>query len=166
MEQVLEQGCDFIYLLGREDRGVAAICSDRDAGSEMLVALGGCRELAMAGQRDTEGRECDSRYRKLNSLLELIRTEPDCDPTAELDRLLQVMTENFGKEDDSMAMVGFPRAVEHSLHHQAICLGVANLRYRFCKEQRMNPDELGAICLQWLEHIENDDAAFERFLVP
>jgi len=165
MEQVLEQGGDFLHLLCQEWRGMAIMRGNSDGGLELLASLQGCREPAGAEETDNRASECDSRYRKLNSLLELFRREPDRNLAAELDRLLHVMSDNFGKEDDSMTMVGFPQAMAHSLHHQAICLGVANLRYRFCKEQKVNPDELGAICLQWLEHIEVDDAAFERFLV-
>ncbi|KAA0888379.1 hypothetical protein [Oryzomonas rubra] len=111
---------------------------------------------------------CDSRYRsiidQLDVMIELVHREPGRNLTAELDRLLDVMTNHIGSENSCMEMVGFPQAIQHRLHHQFICINTGELYHRFSKGQEVMPDELTYIRLLWIEHIHIHDRAFEEFL--
>lgn len=112
---------------------------------------------------------CDSRYRsiigQLDAMIELVCREPGRNLVIELDRLLEAMMDHIGSENSYMELVGFPLAVQHSLHHQEICINTAELRHSFSKGQRVLPGELASIRLLWMEHIQVHDQAFEEFLV-
>jgi hemerythrin len=111
---------------------------------------------------------CDSRYRsiigQLDVMIGLVRREPGRNLVLELDRLLEAMMDHIGSENSYMELVGFPQAVQHGLHHHAICINTAELHHRFSKGQSVLPDELAAIRLLWMEHIQVHDRAFEEFL--
>ncbi|GFE59890.1 hypothetical protein AOG2_04780 [Geobacter sp. AOG2] len=125
---------------------------------------------AMADSRQYSGSEssCDSRHRsitsQLNTLIDTVRHRPDCNPTAEAERLLDAMLDHFGYENNCMMQVGFPQAVVHGLRHQAICFNTAKVSHRLRKGQEVAPHEVAFIRLLWLEHIQVHDRAFEEFL--
>ncbi|QEM67038.1 hypothetical protein FO488_01930 [Geobacter sp. FeAm09] len=112
---------------------------------------------------------CDSRYRsiigQLDAMIGLVRREPGRNLVLEVDHLLEAMMDHIGSENSYMELVGFPQAVQHGLHHQTICITTAELRHRFSKGQSVLPDELAAIRLLWMEHIQVHDRAFAEFLV-
>ena len=113
---------------------------------------------------------CDSRYRgivsRLDALLELFHLEPERNLAAEMDVLLEAMSEQFGSENDCMILVGFPQALVHSVRHQAICFEAAKVRYRFSTGRPVSYSDLALLRMLCMQHIESYDANFERFLAP
>ncbi|QEM69772.1 hypothetical protein FO488_17485 [Geobacter sp. FeAm09] len=111
---------------------------------------------------------CDSRYRSiighLDAMIELLRRKPGLDLSHELDRLLDVMLEHIGSENEYMELVGFPQTTRHRLHHQFLWVNAAELSCRFGKGLEVLPEEVAALRLSWLEHIHCHDRAFEEFL--
>lgn len=111
----------------------------------------------------------DSRYRNIISLLDMmiesVRQQPGRKITTELDRLLDIMMEHIGPENNFMALLGYPHEAKHRNHHYYMFEITDNLSRRFTISQNVLLEELFNLRLLWLEHIQSHDRDFEAFLV-
>lgn len=124
--------------------------------------------LAAGPSTDRNDSGCDSRYRsiisELDALIEAWRLLPERARRLSLDRLLRVMGDHIGAENDSMAMVGYPEALLHLVQHHAICVSAAELCHQVSRDRYPVLGELIELRSRWLEHIRVHDRAFEEFL--
>lgn len=111
---------------------------------------------------------CDSRYRniigQLDSMMETVRQQPDCQLTKEIDFLLNYMMHHIGSENRFMELVNYPHAIMHRHHHYNIFEIVDDLKHRLTERQNLLPEELVNIRTLWLTHIQMHDRAFEEYL--
>lgn len=114
-------------------------------------------------------RNYDSRYRniigQLDVLIELVRQQPGRKIVTELDRLLDVMMDHIGPENNFMALVRYPHETKHRNHHYYLFVTTDDLSHRFAVGQNVSLEELTNLRLLWLMHIQLHDQDFEEFLM-
>jgi len=111
---------------------------------------------------------CDSRYRsivnKLDTMIELVREQPDFDLTLDMDQLLDSMKEHFCSENDVLKMMDFPNSVAHRFDHYSIFTDAAEVRHLMGKGEDVASNRLSRARRIFLEHIHVHDRPFEEFL--
>jgi hemerythrin len=112
---------------------------------------------------------CDSRYRsivnKLDTMIELVREQPDCNLSSDMNQLLDSMKEHFCSENDVLKLVDFPQSITHRFDHYSIFTDAAEVRHLFSKGEETVSNRLSRVRRIFLEHIHVHDRPFEEFLV-
>ena len=111
----------------------------------------------------------DSRDRsivnKLDTMIELVREQPDFDLTHEMDQLLDSMKEHFCSENDVLKLVDFPHSTAHRFDHYSIFTDAAEVRHLFSTGENAVSSSLSRVRRIFLEHIHVHDRPFEEFLM-
>lgn len=102
--------------------------------------------------------------RQLDTMIELLRQQPDRKLTPELNYLLDDMMSHIGSENRFMELVDYPQATKHRSYHYDILVTTDDLNQRFALGKYVLPDELANVRLLWMVHIQTHDRAFEEFL--
>lgn len=110
----------------------------------------------------------DSRYRniivQLDLMVELIGQQPSHEITTELDRLMAIIIDHIGSENNFMALVGYPHMTKHRVIHSSMLIITDDLSRRFRIGQNVLHEELVNLRQLWLIHIKLHDRDFENFL--
>ena len=111
--------------------------------------------------------DCDSRYRsivnKLDTMIELVREQPDFDLAHDMDQLLDSMKEHFCSENDVLKLVDFPHSTAHRFDHYSIFTGAAEVRHLLGTGEDTASSSLSRVRRIFLEHIHVHDRPFEEF---